>query len=116
MKTFEGMIPGLADRCHVFLVDTSELDDELVLLFRDHINNLVLSIHTAVTGRSEPDVRRAAHSLLGMGGTMGVPALSVVAEELSAGIKRGDYSRCFELSEGLRNWVAAWSEEGISES
>lgn len=109
---FEGLIPELVVRRRGHVVDTSEVDDELMAVFRDHISHVCLALVPAVAGRSEQDIRREAHSLLGMGGTIGVPTLSVVAEELSTAAKQGDFTRCSELVEGLGNWMAFWSGEG----
>lgn len=115
-RIFEELIPGLTDRCRKFRVDTSEIDEEMLLLFREHISALVASIVSAAGRESAPDVRRDAHSLLGMGGTIGVPSLSVVAEDLSSCAKQGDYRGCLELVEGLQKWERDWVQQGRSES
>lgn len=109
VRIFQALIPDLSARSLGFRVNTSEVDDELLELFKDHIGKLVESLLVSVAGQLEVEMRRDAHSLQGMGGTMGVPALSVVAEELSAGAKRGDYPYCTALSEGLREWMAVWT-------
>jgi two-component system sensor histidine kinase/response regulator len=111
-RIFGGVISGLDERCREFSVDTSEVDEVLVSLFGEHIATLVSSLRSAVHGQGEAAIRRDAHSLLGMGGTIGVPTLSVVAAELSAGAKRGDFKRCLELVEGLREWAGIKAEEG----
>lgn len=69
------------------------------MLFREHISALVASIVSAAGRESAPDVRRDAHSLLGMGGTIGVPSLSVVAEDLSSCAKQGDYRGCLAFGD-----------------
>jgi len=104
-EMFQGMITDLDARSRPYSVDSSEVDEELMTLFQEHIRGIVSPLLSAISERSEMDIRREAHSLLGMGGTIGVPTLSVVAEELSAGAKRGDYSRCRELAERLQEWV-----------
>ena len=109
---FDGMIPDLIGRCRKFSVDSSEVDEEMMSLFKGHISELVSSILLAARSRSESDIRRNAHSLLGMGGTIGVPTLSVVAEQLSAGAKQGDYGGCLGLAEGLHDWESEWSRHG----
>ena len=107
---FQGLIPDLAARGRAFSVDASEVDEELLALFRDHIRNLVPSLLQVIARQQELDIRRDAHSLLGMGGTIGIPSLSVVAEELSLGAQQGDYRRCSILAEGLQKWMEFWSE------
>ncbi len=106
---FGGMVPDLAERCREFAVDASEVEDEMMSIFKPHIGGVIAAIAVAAANRSEPEIRRSAHSLRGMGGTIGVPTLSVVAAELSEAAKRGDYSGCLALARGLQEWDRAWS-------
>ncbi len=109
---FEGLIGDLARRSRSYAVDTSEVDEELFALFMDQIRAVTITLRKAVAGGDETELRRGAHSLLGMGGTVGVPSLSVVAEEVSAGAKFRDYERCSRLVGGLEAWADWMKGEG----
>ena len=112
MMVFGGLVPDLTSRRGAFAVDASEVDDELLTLFREHIGQLSESLGAACRARNEMDIRRDAHSLLGIGGTIGVPSLSVVAQDLSAAAKGGDFDRCAALSGALCEWVSTWPQGG----
>jgi hypothetical protein len=46
-----------------------------------------------------------------MGGTMGLPEISVLAQEIEFKVRDGDMERCRELSDALINWASAFVAE-----
>ena len=50
-------------------------------------------------------VRDKAHSLEGMGGTLGFPEISVVGRELSSAARASQWERCTAFAERLSRWV-----------
>jgi len=109
---FQELISDLVARCREDTRDTSEMDEELMAIFNDHLSTIIPALLLAASARSESDIRSHAHSLVGMGGTVGVPTLSVVGRELGAAAKQGDYSRCMVLAEGLNTWLGLLIERG----
>jgi HPt (histidine-containing phosphotransfer) domain-containing protein len=109
---FHEVIADLATRSLEDTRDTSEMDEELLAIFDDYVRTIIPELLLAVTGRRESDIRTHAHSLTGMGGTVGVPTLSVVGRELGAAAKRGDYGHCRVLAEGLNTWLGFWIGRG----
>lgn len=107
-ELFESDIPDLVARRRSYAVDASDVDESLLALFSEHISASAVSLRAAVQQGAVQDIRREAHSLQGMGGTIGVPSLSVVGEILSESAKAGNLARCKLLSGRLDKWVEAW--------
>lgn len=53
-------------------------------------------------------IRVAAHSIKGMGGTMGLPEISVLAQEIELTLRAGDAERCAALCKALIGWAAGF--------
>jgi len=75
------LIPGLDGRLAQFLVDTDEVDDELVEVFIEELQRLTDELKAGMAGNDSEMVRMAAHSIKGMGGTIGLPEISVLGLE-----------------------------------
>jgi len=102
---FTSLIPDLDRRATPFRIDATEMDNEILDLFGQQMAEILRALPVAVRTANETEVRRHAHSLTGMGGTVGEPEISVVGEELSAAAKAGDYARCTRLTSALQQWL-----------
>ena len=115
---FAPLIPGLRRLADAYRVNTSEVDAEILDLFVEQLRLVIAALVEAVSARNWNGVRQGAHSLQGMGGTIGAPELSVVGVELSAAAKRGDFDRCTRLLAAIQKWMQqsdpsgtkAWAE------
>ncbi len=99
------LLPNLAEQAEAYRVDTSEMDDEIRALFRDQLDGMAAALLRSVAELDWNALRRHAHSLQGMGGTVGFPDLSVVGFELSAAAKASDLTRCGQLVNVLTGWA-----------
>ncbi|MCC5845312.1 MAG: SpoIIE family protein phosphatase [Verrucomicrobia bacterium] len=120
-KWFGGQIPDLDMRAEGFITDLNVVDDELLALFVEEINRAVQGLIQAVSDENETGIREQAHTLQGMGGTVGAPEISVLGEELSLRAQKGDYSGCRHLVASFQGWQAEWTspetgQEGVIES
>ena len=102
---FAPLIPELRRLANAYRVNTSEVDAELLLLFIEQLRQVVAGLTGAMAARDEAGVRKGAHSLLGMGGTIGAPELSVVGGEMRAAVMRGDFGRCELLLHAMQTWM-----------
>ena len=107
---FTPLIPDLARRIAPFRVGAPEMDDEILGMFSQQMAEMVRELPAAVRAANETEVRRHAHSLTGMGGTVGEPEISVVGEELSSAAKSGDYARCARLVAALQQWIVGFQD------
>jgi len=109
---FADLIPGLRRLADAYRVNTSEVDAEILELFVAEIRKVVTALQQAVAARDWAGIRWGAHSLQGMGGTIGAPELSVVGVELSSAAKREDAARCASLLVGLQEWMRRMASDG----
>ncbi len=106
---FLDLIPDLDVRIETYRISSESVDEEVAQAFAEQMRLLILGLHEALEGKDVERIRRAAHSLQGMGGTAGVPEISVIGEELSRLAKRGDLERCRELTVRLNLWQGDWN-------
>jgi HPt (histidine-containing phosphotransfer) domain-containing protein len=99
------LIPDLHERTAQFVVDTDELDDELIEVFFEEIRRLNGELQEGIAGDDADMVRAAAHSVKGMGGTLGLPEISVLGLEIENRAKDGNLTRCNVLIDALTNWL-----------
>ncbi|MCF7848434.1 MAG: Hpt domain-containing protein [Kiritimatiellales bacterium] len=99
------LVPDLASRVEQFTVDTDELDDELIEVFSDEIVRLTEELKQGLAEADGERIHMSAHSIKGMGGTMGLPEISVLAQEIELMAKGGRMERCGELSNALISWA-----------
>lgn len=104
---FAEIIPNLADASAEYRVSTEVLDEEVYQMFRDHLRELAATLDGAVAGGDEKGARAVAHSLVGMGGSMDLPELSVAGAVLSAAARAQDWNRCRALGDRLVRWLDA---------
>lgn len=102
----KSLIPDLDGRIEQFRVDTDYLDDELFDAFKQEILDQAVRMNTGIASNSMEDIRLAAHSIKGMGGTMGLPEISVLADEIERRIKSDDLSGCESLTREFLAWTA----------
>ena len=104
-------IPDLSVRTEQFSVDTEEVDDELVEVFIEEIRRLTGELQTGLGTDDAEMVRMAAHSIKGMGGTMGLPEISVLGLEIENMAKEERLPEAQPLVDALSRWMAALSQE-----
>ena len=102
---FAPLIPGLRRLANAYRVSTSEVDAEILDLFVEQLKLVVAALAAAVADRDWNGVRMCAHSLQGMGGTVGAPEISVAGVELSAAAKREEFERCARLLAAIQEWM-----------
>ncbi|MFZ4395436.1 MAG: Hpt domain-containing protein [Kiritimatiellia bacterium] len=102
---FAALIPGLADLANAYRVNTSEVEAEILELFVAQLRVVAAALAVAVAAQDVKGVCQGAHSLHGMGGTIGVPELSVVGVELGAAARREDFVRCTRLFVAIEFWM-----------
>ena len=98
------LIPDLSVRLEQFVVGTDELDDELVEIFITEIQRLTSELQVGLAQNDNEAVRAAAHSIKGMGGTMGLPEISVLALEVESMAKEERLVEAAPLVDALAKW------------
>lgn len=108
------VIPEARERQEQYVVDTSEVDHELMEIFIEQMDMNITAITEARARGALVEVANEAHSIKGMGGTAGMPELSVLAEYLEKAARTGDAARCDELAvvmdryfAKVREWIDA---------
>lgn len=109
------VIPGLSDLVVEYRVDADLLDEDLYRMFCEQLQQSLSGMRAAVTGADEMTMRRYAHSLEGMGGTMGFPEISVAAVCAGRAAREHDWDRCRLLVERLSQWLKV-AEDSIGGS
>lgn len=102
------LIPDLAARVDQYIVDTDELDDELVEIFIEEIKRLAGDLTQGLIQKDNEQIRMAAHSIKGMGGTMGLPEISVLGQEIEIMAKDDRLADAGPLVEALENWITTF--------
>lgn len=105
---FLDLIPDLAERSETFRTSSKSISEKILRVFAEQMRLTIRTLQKAVEAGDEDGIRRQAHSLQGMGGTAGVPEISVVGEELSRFAKQGDLEHCRELTVRLDCWQTDW--------
>lgn len=100
------LVPGLESRKEQFVVDTEEVDDELVEVFIEEIRRLADELQEGLGQGDTEMVRMAAHSIKGMGGTLGLPEISVLGLEVENLAKDGRLPEAKPLVDALVRWMA----------
>ncbi len=99
------LIPDLDSRVGAFEVDTCFLDDELIEAFKEEVSEQYKLLQDGLETLEYEKVRRAAHSIKGMGGTLGLPEISVLAQEIEFRAKSEDPSNCDSLVIEFIKWA-----------
>jgi HPt (histidine-containing phosphotransfer) domain-containing protein len=103
------LIPDVDAKGAAFTVDTEEVDDELVEVFIDELRRLTGELQQGLRQGDHEMVRIASHSIKGMGGTMGLPAISVLGLEIEELAKKERLEDTRALIDALAKWMATLS-------
>lgn len=104
IETVRRLIPDLDGRISQFEVEMFDMDHELVAAFCEELERMTGEIQTGLNSGNNELIRVAAHSVKGMGGTMGLPEISVLAQEIELTLRGGQMERCTELCNALIEW------------
>lgn len=102
------LVPDLAAKIEPFIVGTEELDDELVEVFIGEINRLTSELQEGLVQSNADTIQLAAHSIKGMGGTMGLPEISVLGLEIEGMAKADRLVDARPLVDALSDWLASF--------
>ena len=102
------VIPDLDDHLPAYTVTSEEVDHELAVLFLEQLDQNLRDLYAALEPPKPEALKRVAHSLKGVGGTLGAPEVSVLAAELELAAKAGNPARCRALIDVLAQWAAAF--------
>ena len=105
-------VPDLDEKISQFEVGEIEIDDELIEAFCEELDRLSGDLQAGLDASDDEQMRLAVHSVKGMGGTMGLPEISVLAREIELTIRAGERERSRTLSQVL----IAWAREFIATS
>lgn len=99
------LIPELEARKVQFMVSTEEMDDELIEVFIEELQRLVGELQQGFSGNDPEMIRMAAHSIKGMGGTIGLPEISVLGLEIENTAKEDRMPDAGPLITALASWM-----------
>ena len=100
------LIPNMGSLMSQFVVDTDEVDDELIEVFIEEICRLTEELKAGVDQGDLEMVRMAAHSIKGMGGSIGLPEISVLGLEVENIAKEEHLSDAQPLIDALAAWAS----------
>jgi HPt (histidine-containing phosphotransfer) domain-containing protein len=103
------LIPDLEVRRSRFVVDTDEVDDELVEVFIEELQRLTGELQDGIEQNDSEMVRMAAHSIKGMGGTIGLPEISVLGLEIENLTKEDRLPDTAPFVNALAKWMTTLS-------
>ncbi|MBN2162201.1 MAG: Hpt domain-containing protein [Pontiellaceae bacterium] len=99
------LVPGLESQLDQFVVSTDEVDEELIEVFVEELKRLTGELQDGMASGDEELVRQAAHSIKGMGGTIGLPEISVLGLTIENFAKAGRLDESRPLVSALADWV-----------
>jgi len=105
------LVPDMQTRMGQFVADIDELDDELIEVFKSEIIRLTDEMKGGLNAGDREQIRVAAHSIKGMGGSVGLPEISVLAHEIELMAKENNLERCQELGNALISWAGKFRAE-----
>jgi HPt (histidine-containing phosphotransfer) domain-containing protein len=105
IETVRALVPDLDGRISQFEVETFDMDAELIAAFCEELERMSGELQTGLDTGNHEIIRVAAHSIKGMGGTMGLPEISVLAQEIELTLRGGQTDRCAALCNGLIRWA-----------
>ncbi len=112
MEMVREWVPGLDERVGQFEVEPFDLDDEIIDAFREELERLSGDLQAGLDALDEEKIRMAVHSIKGMSGTMGLPEISVLAQEIEITLRAGEHERCAQLSNALIAWARDFLSTG----
>ena len=99
------LIPSLAEQLDQYVVATDEMDDELIEVFIEEIQRLTAELQDGIRNNDAEMVRTAAHSIKGMGGTIGLPEISVLGLEIEKRAKEDRPQDAGPMVNALADWL-----------
>ena len=84
------LIPDLDGRISRFEVETFEMDDELIDAFCEELERVGGDLQAGLDESDNEKIRVSVHSIKGMGGTMGLPEISVLSQEIELTLRSGE--------------------------
>lgn len=107
------LIPDLDGRISQFEVETFEMDAELIAAFCEELERMSGDLQSGLDDSDNEKIRVAAHSIKGMGGTMGLPEISVLAQEIELTMRDGQADRCRTLCSALIGWARQFVADNV---
>ena len=101
---FAELLPDITERAEAYRVSAVAMDTEMYRLLLDEVATTVTCLATECAQHDEVSIRKRGHSLEGMGGTVGLPEISVVGWALSHAAREHAWERCASLTGLLRRW------------
>lgn len=98
-------VPDLDARISHFETDPFEPDDELIDAFCEELTRLCGDLRAGLQEDDAGKTRYTAHSLKGMCGSIGLPELAVLAQEIEFTLRDGEMERCTVLVNELTGWA-----------
>lgn len=111
MDWVSDLVPCLDKRIEQFVVDVDEMDDELIEVFFAEIHRLTGDLKIGVDENNSDMIRMAAHSIKGMGGTMGLPEISVLGLEIENMAKAERVSDAKPMVDALGDWLLTLDQD-----
>jgi HPt (histidine-containing phosphotransfer) domain-containing protein len=105
IETVRELVPDLDGRISQFEVETFEMDDELISAFCEELERVGGDMQAGLDESDHEKIRVSAHSIKGMGGTMGLPEISVLAQEIELTLRACEIERCYRLCAALIGWA-----------
>jgi HPt (histidine-containing phosphotransfer) domain-containing protein len=105
------LVPDMASKVAPFTVDTEEVDSELIEIFVSEVRRLTGELQEGLVRNNNAAVREASHSIKGMGGTMGLPEISVIGLEIENLAKEERLNDAEPLVTALAIWMATFGSE-----
>lgn len=99
------LIPDLDSKLEPFVVDSDEVDEELVGIFIEELTRLAGELCEGLADHDVQKIRGSAHSIKGMGGTIGLPEISVVGWTIENMAKENKLSDAKPLVASLSDWL-----------
>ncbi len=103
------LIPSMREQLDQFVVEAEEIDDELLLVFIDELKRLTGEMQAGLRDNDANAVRSAAHSIKGMGGTIGFPELSVLGLTIENTAKENRLQDAIPLVDALMDWLSTFA-------
>ena len=109
IETVRELVPDLDGRISQFEVETFEMDDELIEAFCEELDRVGGDLQAGLDESENEKISVAAHLIKGMGGTMGLPEISVLAQEIELMLRDGNQDRCNMLCGALIRWATEFA-------
>ena len=104
-ELFKGVIPDLKQLATGYRVGIEMVDNEIYALFCHHMREILEGLAAALAGTDERATRAYAHSIEGMGGSLGFPEISVAGAALSRSAQTGGWQDCQIIHKRLEQWL-----------